>query len=372
MSKLMRMVLSSAVLSLGCWAQTPGSAQQERSQGNPPQVQQGLMAAGKEPQPKSSLHLTIVETIHAKEEIATGFAEFTCDEDGNIFLGAEAAGAAIRKLNSKGELVATFDRYANPDIQVYGAGSYTLDVDGELYSWVGNPKDGYVYVLGFGADGKYKTKIKIDPGFPWVPGPFAIFRNGTLLMTGQEYDRDVKRPMLPFTGIFRSDGKLLKELSLEDDERIHAMAKEHDPKLTSAAVPTSNRAVAWGRVQPAKDGNIYVMRWLSPTVFYVVSPGGEIVRRFTVDPGTAGLMPVTMHITGNRIAILFRNDGTREQQMKIVDLNGEELATYDATSRDPNNPLGAAFACYFAKSEQFTFLTTDEDHRVVLRTLEPR
>ena len=372
MGKLLEVVLCSLVLPIGCWAQSPGSNRQEQSEDHLQQPRQDVTSDDKQLAPQSPLHLTTVETVLAKREIAIGFADLLCDEDGNIYLGSENAGGPIRKLNAKGELVAPFELNAGPDVEVYGNGPYALNADGDLYTWVGNNKDGYYYMLVFGSDGKYKRKIKLDPGFPWVPGPFAVFSNGNLLMTGQEYDRDVRRPMLPFTAIFRSDGRLLKELSLEDDGRIHNLAKQRDPKLTSAAVPDSNRAVAWGRVKPARDGNIYVMRWLSPAVIYVVSPGGDILRRFIVDPGAAALMPVEMHVAGNRIAILFRDEGTKEQQMKIVDPNGEEIATYGASGGDAKAPLGAAFACYFGKTGRFSFLATDEDHRVLLRIVEPR
>jgi len=360
------------VLSLGCWAQTSGSLQQQPNRMNQPPAREDTAATKNEVLPTSVLHLTPVETIQVKNELAAGFADFTCDEDGNVYLGAETWAGSIRKLNPKGDLLTTFDRYSNPDIEVYGAGSYALTPDGDLYTWVGNKKDRYFYVIVFGPDGKYKSKIKIDPGFPWIPGPFAVFRNGNLLMTGQEYDRDVRQTMLPFTALFRSDGKLLKEVWLEDDERIYNQARGGDPKLTSISVPANNRAVSWGRVQTGNDGNIYIMRWLSPAVFYVVSPSGEVVRRFTVDPGRSGLLPVTMHISANRIAVLFREEGTREQQMKIVDLNGEEVATYDATSPEPKKPLGAAFACYSAKSGRFNFLATDDERRILFRILEPR
>jgi hypothetical protein len=39
--------------------------------------------------------------------------------------------------------------------------------------------------------------------------------------------------MLPFTGIFASDGSLLKELTLKDDEKITEMAAAHDNRVTS-------------------------------------------------------------------------------------------------------------------------------------------
>jgi hypothetical protein len=350
-------------------------AQQPQSTSTPNKVKEARVAE-KRSEDTSHLHLTPVATISAKSEVATGFADLTCDEDANLYLGLEDTGAtAIRKLDSAGELKATFKPYANPDVQVYGVGSYTVSPDGELYIWVGNKKDGKFYVLVFASDGSYKTSIKLDPGFPWVPGPFAVFRNGNLMMTGQEYAPDVRQPMLPFTAIFRPDGKLLKDLNLEDDVRIHDMAKARDPRITSAAVPNNNRAVAWGQVQPAKDGNIYIMRWLSPTVFYVVSPGGEVVRRFTVDPGASGLMPVSMHIAGNRIAVLFKGADPDEKLMKIVDLNGDEIATYDDAPVDPKSketPIGFAFACYALKPERFIFLAADDSHRIQIRTVEAR
>jgi hypothetical protein len=313
-----------------------------------------------------------VKAVLAKQEVAIGFSDLACDADGNIYLESENAGAPIRELSPKGETVASFVLSADPDVDVYGSGPYAMSADGELYTWVGNRKDGMFYVLVFGQDGTYKKKIKLDPGFPWIPGPFAVFGNGNLLMTGQEYDQDVWKPMLPFTAIFRSDGKLLKELSFEDDDRIHKMTMERDPMITSPRAPTDNRAVAFGHVQPAKDGNLYVMRWLSPAVVYAVSPGGDVLRRFTIDPSNNKMMPIGMHVSGNRIAILFRDGGMRTQIMRVVDLDGKELATYNADGTDPKAPLGAAFACYSSKGERFSFLSTDEHDRILLRIAVPR
>src|SRR5262245_60307055 len=126
-----RIICLAALVSIGCWGQTSDSAQQQKSN-QPPRVQKDLVAAEKSQQPKSHLHLTIVETIPAKRVVASGFADLNCDEDGNIFLGAESWAGGIRKLNSKGELLADVEPYANPDVEVYGVGSYTLTYDGEL------------------------------------------------------------------------------------------------------------------------------------------------------------------------------------------------------------------------------------------------
>lgn len=369
MNKLLRALVCAIAMCISCWSQAGGNRPNENSGPNAAKIEDGTPG---DKQQLSLRHLATVETIVAKQQTAAGFSDLVCDEDGNIYLGNEYGGEPIRKLSPKGDLATSFNLNSDSDVEVYGDGPFALSVDDELYAWVGNRKDRTYYVLVFGSDGRYKRKIKLDTGFPWAPGPFAVFKNGSLLMTGQEYDGDVRRPMLPFTAIFRPDGKLLKELSLEDDERIHKLAVERDPKLTSIAVPNSNRAVAWGHAQPAKDGNIYIMRWLSPAVIYAVSPGGEVVRRFSIDPGSSRFMPVNMHVAGNRIAILFRDEGTKEQNLKVVNLNGEELASYDASGGDSSAPFGAAFACYFGKTERFSFLATDEDHRILLRTVEPR
>jgi len=320
------------------------------------------------------LHLTPVETTTAPSEVARGFAGLACDGDGNIYLGSDSpAVPGIRKLNPKGELVALFQPSANPDIKLGVAGDFSVTPDGELYQ-LAFPKDEITrYVLVFKPDGTYKDKIKVQPGFAWIPASIAVFANGTLLVTGQEYVKD--QPMRPFTGIFSADGSLLKELSLEDDDGINEMARSHDSRVTSSMNPTSNRAVGWGRAEGAKDGNIYVMRWLSPVVIYAVSPGGGVVRRFTVDPGRGDFMPVHMHIAGNRIAVLFTQRQTMEKIMKVVDLEGQELATYDEL-REQGKPklgtLGSAFACYTLKPERFTFLVTTDDHRIQLKQVEGR
>jgi hypothetical protein len=111
------------------------------------------------------------------------------------------------------------------------------------------------------------------------------------------------------------------------------------------------------------------MRWLSPAVFYAVSPGGEVVRRFTVDPGNADFRPLEMHISGSRMAVLFYQPQTNEKVMKIVDLEGNEIATYDELVVDGKpklGMLGLAFACYSQQPERFTFLITD-NHKIQLK-----
>lgn len=321
-------------------------------------------------------HLATMETASAPSEMTTGFTKMECDGDGNLYLGGDGPGAlAIRKLNPKGELRATFKPDQNPDLKVWNAGDFSVTQDGEVYVWVGLQDEITRYVLVFRSDGSYKEKIKLDTGFPWMPASIAVFPHGELLLTGQAYAKDPAQPMLPFTGIFAPNGKLLKTVGLDDDAKIQDLAAAHDAHFVSTMNPSSNRAVAWGRMAAAKDGNIYVMRWLSPAEFYAISPGGEVVRRFTVDPGNGGYMPSEMHIDGNRIAVLFVQAETRDKIMKVVDFEGHELETYDelkVNGKPRYGTIGSAFACYVFNPERFTFLSTDESHRIQIKAVVGR
>jgi hypothetical protein len=357
-----------------CWPQAPaGMAENENAKVN---ADSKFGTHSKPAKTSEAPHLTVVETITSPTEIGTGFAGISCDEDGNIFLGLDGPSApAIRKLNIKGELGTLFQPYGNPDIDIMGLGNYAVTTDGELYL-LASPKDGKPWwvILVFKSDGSYKTNIKLDPGFGWTPASLAVFANGNILITGQKVYRDQKRMQEPFTGIFRSDGRLLKTIDLEDDAHLHDLAKSGPPK--SPLVPTSNRAVSWGIMRSAKDGNIYVMRALSPAIIYAVSPKGEIVQRFTVDPDDASMMPSQMLISGNKISLQFMNRETFDAVIKIDDFEGKEINTYKISRAEeknkPNYGVSVVYGCYTASPEHFTFLTTNDKMRVQLLKVEAR
>jgi hypothetical protein len=120
------------------------------------------------------------------------------------------------------------------------------------------------------------------------------------------------------------------------------------------------------------DGNAYLMRWLSPAFFYVISETGKVVREFAVDPGDPDYMPVAMHVSGRSIAVLFFQSQTRQKLVKVVDLDGREQATFGEGTDDGKPTLGLAFACFTQKPDRFTFLTETEDNRLALQIAEPR
>jgi hypothetical protein len=346
-----------------------------------PQPQSKKVAQSAEKPAKKPIdgHLVRVETVTAPSELADGFLEpLRCDNDGNVYFRTEIAGApAIHKLNAKGERIAVFEANSNPNLKVDAATYFAIDPNsGELYELV-YPHEIHRYVYTYKSDGTFKSAVKLQPGFAFFPDQLAVFPSGQFLVSGSEYDKDKAAPRWPFTGIFAADGSLLKEFDLGDEKQLHDLAVAGDERVVRPG-STSNLAVANSRVEMGGDGNAYLMRWGDPATIYAISPGGEVVRRFTVDSGETGYLPSAMHVYKNRIAILFVDRKTHYnvlKVMKIVDLEGHEIATYDEAkdaNGKPRDAISASFACYTENPTRFLSLGTDDNNKVQFWIAEPR
>jgi hypothetical protein len=307
-----------------------------------------------------------IEVIKSPTELAAVFRPpLVCDSDGNLYLSTDPDGVdGIHKLNAKGERVSLFlPRTA--DVKVNHPLYFSIGPDGDLYQLI-SAMEPSRYVFVYKSDGNLKSTIKLQPGFSFVPQKVAAFPSGDLLVSGLEFDKDPNGALWPFTGIFSNDGMLRKELTLKDDTEIHDMGASGDPKVTSARNPSANHAISGGAAETGPDGNVYLMRRLSPAILYAISAGGAVVRRFKVDPGSQDFMPFSMHISGNRIAVLFRHSQTAQEIIKVVDLQGRDVATYEEPVIEGRKTLGGAFACYSSNPDRFTFLKALEDHKLGL------
>jgi hypothetical protein len=326
---------------------------------------------------KVERHLVRIKTITSPSEVIGAFRPpMRCDSDGNLYMLTEGeAVAAVHKLNAKGERVALFDPASDADLKVDSADYFALAEDGsELYQLV-YPHEVNRYVYVFAADGTFKSAVKLQPGFVFMPSKLAVFPGGQYLISGLEYDKDKTSVMWPFTGIFAPDGRLLKEIELEDDETLHDMAASGDARVTSAGNPWGNRAISNGQAQVGADGNAYLMRWTSRAIFYVISAGGEVVRRFTIDPGESRFFPVTMQLYQNRIAVLFGDSQKGDMIMKVADLEGHGIAIYDLPRggrEHMETRLTVALACYTENPTRFLFIGSNEERRLQLLVAEPK
>jgi hypothetical protein len=284
----------------------------------------------------------------------------------------------ISKFNSKGQPIATFDPGSSPaETKLDLTKMFTVNVDGSLYELVfPHSYDRDLFL--FNKDGSYKSKVTLGGTRGWSPNLFVAFGSGNFMATGQKWSK-AEKTHVPFTGIFSSDGALLKELHLVDDESIHQMEVRGDSRVTPSTAPgysAINYAISKGAMQIGPDGNVYLLRALNPAVIYAISPGGEVERRFTVDPDDPSLIVASMKISGSRIVVVFHKsregESIREQAIEVVDLEGNKIATYEEPELDGHPAFGLTLACYSDNPEQFTFLDWTKEEKLVLKITEPR
>lgn len=348
MSRILQRIVLLACGLAGCWAQS-----------NPKSNLRASAASALEHH-----KLAEAETITFSEVQADAFLDpLVCDADENLYLQTEATGfTGIRKLDLKGHQLAVFYPGSAPGIgPIDAVGSFSVSANGDLYELI-FPHEPNRYVAAFDSSGKPKSKIKLDAGFSFTPSQIASLGSDYLLLAGMRPDGNPSvHPMRPFTGIFDSSGTLVKEVNLEDDGKIYDMAAAGDHRVVPVDKPPFfNNAVQHGKAISAPDGNAYMMRVLLPSVVYGISPAGAVVHRFTVDPGDADYIPMSMHVSGDRIAIQFRNPVTRDGRIIIVRTSGEVIASYDDPAVDGRSTFGPALACYLSNPDRFVFLTTND------------
>jgi hypothetical protein len=331
---------------------------------------------------KQHSQLAVIETIKIPSERAEGFSTeepLRCDADGNFYLRVqEVVEPAIRRINAEGVQDVLFRPSSIPDLNVEDAAYFSVREGGDIDQLVSISNSEDSYIVTFKSDGSYKSKVKLQPGFSFIPYQLATFASGEWLVTGVRYDPEV-HVKWPFTGIFSEDGTLLRQITLKDDEQIRKMAARGDPAVVLKGHNNGNREIRLGEAVAAGDGNVYVMRKLSAFTVYAISPGGDVVRQFRIDPGSLDFQPLSMQVAGNRMAVLFLNKSSfsknsnsesispKDVILKVVDLEGHELATYDVGTSD----MGIAFVCY-ALPDKFTFLTKTTDNFLGFSVAEPR
>jgi len=329
-------------------------------------------------QAQSKTHLVPIGDSEVKAMQAEPFTmPIVCDRDRNLyFLTMKDRILGIHKLNSSGQQSAVMVASALPNLDIDFGNYFSVSLNGEIYqlAFLRTKADRLVVV--WNKDGSFKSAIRLEPGFDsrfWTPAQVAAFSSGDVLVTGR-HRKGKDLFSSPFTGIFSPDGTLRKEVVFSDDEELRHMSETGDNRVVPAVGDRfMNYAVDRGLMQTGDDGNIYLMRRLSPAIIYAVSPGGEVVKRFTVDAGD-DFLPDSMHIAGNKIAMQFTEPQNFEIKVKVVDLNGHELGTYEEGKGPDGKRLinSLAFACYSEKPERFLYLYTPKDGYLGLRTAEPR
>ncbi len=317
--------------------------------------------------------LAMIGQTKIKEMAAQAFIlPVKCDSEVNVYLETGIAPSdGIWKFSSKGKLLARFQANSASDLPVDAAHYYSVGLTGEVYQIADPHENTRAAVLIFGKDGRYESGVLLETPLAakdWMPSQVAAFSSGQLLVTGLVLD-NVKRISTPFTAIFSSSGQLLKQIILADDKDIEKKVEGGDPQVVRVDHPYSNSAVEFGQMDTARDGNIYLLRNLFPALVYAISPGGEVVKRFTVDTGGPTL---SMSVAGSKIAFHYQEGDAGRSAIKITDLEGHVQAVYRLATADGRDEFGSALACFTEDPERFTFLGTSEDGFLEFRIAEPR
>ncbi len=313
--------------------------------------------------------LQITKTVPSKDIATTFESPVQCDDDGNVYSKTDSDGfPAIHKLSPKGERTASFVPSSCSDIKVQRAGQFFVAPDGRVYQ-VAFPLGDKPHVLVFDDDGACDSKIKLGTPFAFMPYQLVTFPSGNMMISGARWKAQLKRSVR-YTALFSSDGTILKEVDF--DREPTAPTDGNGTGSVKETEQEQNHSLARGAMLLAADNNAYLMRSGPVATIYAISEGGSVVRSFRVDSEEPDVVAQGMHIAGNRIAVLFGAPHGSHVLIKVVDLEGKPLAQYEAPTQYGRSTLGAVFACYSYPPEDFTFLSTTADEKVVLKTIEPR
>ena len=310
----------------------------------------------------STVALHTSSTMNVASEMGGAFmSPSKCDADGNLYIRKLATDrpllGPVVKIKPDGKRTALFDPAAFSQLAIDRADAFSPASDGGLYQIAqsGGLKP-RIYVLHFSSDGSPSSPTLLDADFEAYT--FAAFADGNFLVSGVKRDVQNKNDRgRNFTAVFSADGRELAQLSFQaPQESAKASAGKANTNDAEKTTPGLDLAEA----EVGSDGNLYVMRFSSPALVYVIGPSGKIMKTIKVSSPLPGALPSAFHLSGNRLALSFWNNENHRQTVVVADAQtGRKIASY----ADPTG-LGPSFACYSANDGVFTFLKLGEGNEL--------
>jgi hypothetical protein len=310
----------------------------------------------------STIALHASSIVNVASEMGGAFmSPSKCDADGNLYVRKLAVDrpllGPVVKIDPDGKRTALFDPAAFSQLALDRADAFSPASDGGMYqiaqSGILKPR---IYVLHFSSDGSPSSPTLLDADFEVYT--FAAFADGNFLVSGVKRGVQNKNDRgRNFTAVFSADGRELAQLSFQaPQESAKASAKKANTNYAEKATPGLDLAEA----EVGSDGNLYVMRFSSPALVYVIGPSGKIMKTIKVSSPLPGALPSAFHLSGNRLALSFWNDENQRQTVVVADAQtGRKITSY----ADPTG-LGPSFACYSANDGVFTFLRLGEGNEL--------
>jgi hypothetical protein len=309
----------------------------------------------------STIALRASSTMNVASEMGGAFMSSSkCDAEGNLYVRKLAVDrpllGPVVKIDRDGRHTALFDPAAFSQLALDRADAFLPASDGGMYqiaqSGILKPR---IYVLHFSSDGSPSSPTLLDADFEVYT--FAAFADGNFLVSGVKRDVQNKNDRgRNFTAVFSADGRELAQLSFQAQESAKASARKANTNDAEKAAPGLDLAEA----EDGRDGNLYVMRFSSPALVYVIAPSGKIMKTIKVSSPLPEALPSAFHVSGNRLALSFWNEESQRQTVVVADAQtGRKIASY----ADPTG-LGPSFACYSANDGVFTFLRLGEGNEL--------
>jgi hypothetical protein len=288
-----------------------------------------------------------------------------CDEDGNVYLrpydqvrakNHTLLQSPFQKIAPDGAL-GTLYRNSNDEPEDFAGRDFAATPGGDFYEVAYLAKTSQAYVISFSSDGAVKSRLELE-GPHFNPIRFAVFKSGEYLVSGVTPWPETAS----FTAVFDTSGKLVKRLS----EPVEKKGKDESTRDTGATSDSTTRAVEMGEATSGSDGNVYLLRATSPAQVVAISPGGELLRKFSVDPGRPGMTAQSIKASRDGLAITFMDRRAQgpERVIETVTYSGESRAHYIIMDE---KVIATGLACY--TSDGFTFVTSSEDGFVYLQTI---
>jgi hypothetical protein len=288
-----------------------------------------------------------------------------CDDQGRLYVKLVKPGTAMEgpllRLSAKGVLEVEFDT----------AGAITNVFAVRPNGGVAMVRsDGSVKVVeNFGPDGKRESSVRLEkPPKPFFPRQIAVFRSGEMLVAGVQYHPGFKAS----TAIYDATGHLVKQFELDGDAEIERAIEVGDARYTRSP-GLGNRPAERSVAITGDDGFVYLMRATSPTIVYVISAAGEVVRKIAASASADdGLPDMALRVAKNRLTVeLSRGCDDplypRSCQSKVYTVldatTGKRLADYQ-TDKETDGTM----ACYAPDPDRFfTFgLAPDQEHLAIV------
>jgi len=284
-----------------------------------------------------------------------------CNADGDLFVRffhIALLVEPITKIKLSGATDALFSIGSDPENRNASMVDFSPTEAGGLDALILGPPG--VKIVRFSKDGRFDSSIPVDLGFAADLTQLVSLPGGNFFLSGTVTTKSEGRESGdPVNLIVDAQGRVLRDLRLPKDERPDQKANAKD------AHDEANPAVAHGRALLGEDGNIYIMRSVSPALFFVVSPAGTLVRKFGISAPIPKSVPRMFAVAKGRMAVEFYRGAEGKQPQKIVYRvvnagDGRYVADYSTL------PGRGGWACF--SGDDFTFLGAENEQEVIVTT----